>query len=83
MTKAHAENGPSNNDGGCPVHEPELDNLARINAGLLSPQPGTLEADRHSYPSPPQRLHKGNVPTGGVGGGHLHAQPPVKTQNWR
>lgn len=59
--------------------EPELDRLARINAQMLPPQPGVLECDRHSYPSPPQRLHKGNVPTGGAGGGHLHSRTPVTT----
>ena len=69
MTKESAERGMPGN--------PELDRLARINAGLLAPQPGVLEADRHSYPCPPQRLHKGSLPTGGVGGGHLHGQPPV------
>jgi hypothetical protein len=38
----------------------------------LPQQPGMSECDRHSYPSSPQRLHKGNTPTGGYGGGHLH-----------
>lgn len=69
MSKAEAERGMPGN--------PELDRLARLNAGMLPPQPGVLECDRHSYPSPPQRLHKGNVPTGGAGGGHLHDQRPT------
>ena len=80
MTRDKAESGPSNAGSiAGPKSFEDLDRLARINAGMLAPQPGVLEADRHSYPSPPQRLHKGNVPTGGVGGGHLHDSAPVKT----
>ena len=70
MTKAKAEEGMPG--------APELDRLARINAGLLPPQPGMLEADRHSYPCPPCRIHAGDIPTGGPGGGFLHERAPVK-----
>lgn len=70
MTRAKAES--DNRDGQGPSAYPDLDRMARLNAQLLPPQPGMLECDRHSYPCPPQRLHKGNVPTGGSGGGHLH-----------
>ena len=50
-----------------------LDKMARVNAQLLPQEPMMLECDRHSYPSAPQRLHKGSTPTGGNGGGHLHS----------
>jgi hypothetical protein len=42
---------------------------------------GMLEADRHSYPLPPQRVHGGSgisAPTGGRGGGYLHESRPTK-----
>ena len=80
MTRHHAEHKWADNAGSRagPNSHPELDHLARINAGLLPPQPGVLEADRHGYPAPPQRVHKGSLPTGGVGGGHLHESLPVK-----
>jgi len=80
MTKACAECGPSNAGSSAgPATEPGLDRLARINAQLLPPQPGMLEADRHQYPLGPQRLHKGSIPTGGSGGGHLHQRSPVQS----
>jgi hypothetical protein len=73
MTKAHAHHGPSNAGSSAgPNSEPELDQKARINAQLLPPQPGMLEVDRHQYPRPAQRVHKGMNPTGSLGGGHLH-----------
>jgi hypothetical protein len=79
MTRKMAECGPSNaGSRGGTCSEPELDRLARLNAQLLPPQPMVLEADRHQYPMPPQRLHKGSVPTGGPGGGHLHQRSPVQ-----
>jgi hypothetical protein len=81
MTRKEAETGPSNCDGGGPADEPELDRLARLNAQLLPPGPGMLEADRHSYPLPPQRVHGGrgiSTPTGGRGGGFLHENRPTK-----
>jgi hypothetical protein len=81
VTKAHAESGPQNTGPTSgPKHFPDLDRLARLNAAMLPPQAGMLEADRHSYPSPPKRLHGGSgvSPTGGAGGGLLHEQPPVK-----
>jgi len=79
MTKAHAECGPSNAGSSAgPATEPEFDRRARINASLLPPQPAVLEADRHSYPLPPQRVHRGDIPTGGAGGGHLHETLPTK-----
>ena len=78
MTKDCAQCGPTNAGSRAgPNSEVELDRLARMNAGLLPPQPGVLEADRHSYPLPPQRLHKGDIPTGGSGGGFLHSRAPV------
>jgi hypothetical protein len=78
MTKNKAHNGPSNAGSRAgPNSEQELDKLARLNAQMLPPQPLMLEADRHGYPTPPQRLHKGNVPTGGPGGGHLHQRSPT------
>lgn len=70
MTKAKAEEGMPG--------DAALDRLARINAGLLPPQRGVLEADRHSYPCPPCRVHNGDTPTGGVGGGYLHERLPTK-----
>jgi len=73
VTRNAAENGPSNAGSPAgPKSYDALDKMARLNAQLLPPQPGTLECDRHSYPCPPQRLHKGSTPTGGNGGGHLH-----------
>lgn len=73
MTRNKAENGPSNAGSPAgPNSYPELDRIARLNAQLLPSQPMMLECDRHSYPCPPQRLHKGSTPTGGYGGGHLH-----------
>jgi len=80
MTRQCAEHGPSNNGGGGPNEFPELDRLARMNAQLLPPQPGVLEADRHSYPCPPCRVHgsSGVTPTGGAGGGFLHERLPTK-----
>ena len=73
-----AESGPSNAGSRAgPNSEPELDRLARLNAQMLPPQPGMLECDRHSYPSDPQRLHKGDIPTGGAGGGYLHSRRPT------
>jgi hypothetical protein len=73
MTRDAAENGPKNADSPAgPNSYPDLDRQARANAQLLPPQSGMLECDRHSYPSPPQRLHKGSTPTGGSGGGLLH-----------
>ena len=78
MTRSKAESGPSNAGSRAgPNSEPELDRLARINAQLLPKQRAVLEADRHSYPLKPQRLHAGDVPTGGAGGGHLHTQRPT------
>ena len=81
MTKACAECGPSNagSSAGPNSHQQD-DHLARINAGLLAPQPGVLEADRHGYPQPAQRVHNGDVPTGGSGGGHLHERLPTKNR---
>jgi len=70
MTRKMAES-----DGAAPY--PELDRLARLNAQLLPPQPGMLEADRHSYPCPPCRVHRGMTPTGGSGGGYLHERLPT------
>ena len=75
MTKAHAENGPPNTGPTSgPNHFPELDQQARLNAQMLPPQPMMLEVDRHQYPKPSRRVHKGATPTGGAGGGHLHDQ---------
>jgi len=42
-----------------------------------------LEADRHSYPLPPQRVHRGMTPTGGEGGGLLHERLPTKNADVR
>jgi len=82
MTKACAENGPSNAGSPAgPASYPELDRLARLNAQLLPPQTGVLEADRHSYPCPPCRVHNGMTPTGGAGGGFLHERLPTKNGN--
>jgi len=82
MTKACAENGPRNaGSPSGPASFPELDRLARLNAQLLPPQPGVLEADRHSYPCPPCRVHNGMTPTGGAGGGFLHERLPTKNGN--
>jgi hypothetical protein len=82
MTKACAENGPSNAGSPAgPNSYPELDRLARLNAQLLPPQPGVLEADRHSYPCPPCRVHSGMTPTGGAGGGLLHERLPTNGRN--
>jgi hypothetical protein len=80
MTREAAETRLHKNAGSSagPKSHEDLDHLARINAGLLPPQPGVLEADRHGYPAPSQRVHKGSTPTGGVGGGHLHESLPVK-----
>lgn len=76
MTKAHAESGPKNTaPKGGPKEFPELDQKARINAQMLPPQPMVLEVDRHQYPKPAQRVHKGMNPTGSLGGGHLHDHP--------
>jgi hypothetical protein len=63
MTKAKAEEGAPG--------APDMDRVARLSAGMLPPQPAMLECDRHSYPSPPQRLHNPRG-TGGNGGGYLH-----------
>jgi hypothetical protein len=82
MTRRAAETKLANNAGSSagPCSEPELDRLARLNAQLLPPQPGVLEADRHGYPCPPCRVH-GSAgiaqPTGGTGGGFLHERLPV------
>jgi len=82
MTKAAAECGPSNAGSSAgPACQPELDRLARLNAGMLPPQPAVREADRRSYPSPPQRVHRGDIPTGGPGGGFLHERLPTKNGN--
>ena len=82
MTRATAEHGPSNAGSPAgPNSDPELDRLARLNAQLLPPQPGVLEADRHSYPCPPCRVHTGMTPTGGAGGGLLHERLPTKNGN--
>jgi hypothetical protein len=80
MTRREAEtkryqNGPSSAG---PASEPELDRLARLNAQLLPVQPGLLEADRHGYPCPPERIHRGMTPTGGEGGGLLHERLPTR-----
>jgi len=82
MTKHCAENGPTNAGSPAgPASYPDLDRLARLNAQLLAPQPGVLEADRHSYPCPPCRVHNGMTPTGGQGGGFLHERLPTRNGN--
>jgi hypothetical protein len=79
MTRNEAENGPRNAGSSAgPNSEPELDRLARLDAQLLLPQPGMLESDRHSFPLPAQRVHRGMTPTGGEGGGYLHERLPTK-----
>jgi hypothetical protein len=82
MTRNMAENGPSNAGSSAgPNSNPEFDRLARLNAQLLPPGQAVLEADRHSYPLPPQRVHGGSgisAPTGGRGGGYLHESRPTK-----
>ena len=86
MTRQVAETGPRNAGSSAgPASEPELDRLARLNAQLLLPQPGVLEADRHQYPCPPCRVHgsSGVTPTGGQGGGFLHERLPTNGRNGR
>ena len=49
-----------------------------MGGGRMMGVPGVLEADRHSYPCPPCRIHSGMTPTGGAGGGLLHERLPTK-----
>jgi hypothetical protein len=57
MTKACAENGPSNAGSRAgPKRFDALDQFARKNAQLLPPQPAVPEAHRHQYPPlPPEQ----------------------------